>query len=80
MLPVSSAIQSDIMHLYLQAVDAYINVSHLPYMQSIPVLANCYGKQIDSTPEQASKLPEDLTSSKLDMLNQLIMLVNVHIR
>ena len=41
MLPVTSAIQSDI--LYLRAVDVYINVSHLPYMQSIPVLANCHG-------------------------------------
>ena len=35
MLPVTSAIQSDILHLYLRAVDVYINVSHLPYMQSI---------------------------------------------
>ena len=43
MLPVTSAIQSDILHLYLQAVDVYINVSPLPYMQSIPVLANCHG-------------------------------------
>ena len=43
MLPVTSAIQSGILHLYLQAVDGYINVSHLPYMQSIPVLANCQG-------------------------------------
>ena len=40
---VTSAIQSDILHLYLRAVDVYINVSHLPYMQSIPVLANCHG-------------------------------------
>ena len=39
MLPVTSAILSDILHLYLRAVDVYINVSHLPYMQSIPVLA-----------------------------------------
>ena len=36
MLPATSAIQSDILHLYLRAVDIYINVSHLPYMQSIP--------------------------------------------
>ena len=43
MLPVTSAIQSDILHLYLRAVDVYINVSHLLYMQSIPVLANCHG-------------------------------------
>ena len=43
MLPVTSAFQSDILHLYLRAVDVYINVSHLPYMQSIPVLANCHG-------------------------------------
>ena len=43
MLPVTSAIQSDILHLYLRAVDVYINVSHLPYMQSIPVLAKCHG-------------------------------------
>ena len=43
MLPVTSAIQSDILHLYLQAVDVYINVSRLPYKQSIPVLANCHG-------------------------------------
>ena len=46
MLPVTSAIHkghSDILHLYLLAVDVYINVSHLPYMQSIPVLANCHG-------------------------------------
>ena len=54
MLPVTSAIQSDIMHLYLRAVDVYINVSHLLYMQSIPVLANCHGLQIDSTLEQSS--------------------------
>ena len=39
MLPVTSAIQSDILHLFLRAVDVYI----------------------------------------LEMLNQLIMLVNVHI-
>ena len=39
MLPVTSAIQSDIVHLYLRAVDVYINVSHLPYMQSIPCLS-----------------------------------------
>ena len=34
MLPVTSAIQSDLLHLYLQAEDVYmhINVSHLPYM------------------------------------------------
>ena len=37
MLPVTSSIQSDILHLYLRAVDVYINVSNLPYMQSIPV-------------------------------------------
>ena len=43
MLPVTSAIQSDILHLYLRAVDVYINLSHLPYMQSTPVLANCHG-------------------------------------
>ena len=43
MLPVTSAIQSDIFHLYLRAVYVYINVSHPPYMQSIPVLANCHG-------------------------------------
>ena len=43
MLPVTCAIKSDILHLYLQAVDVYINVSDLPYMQSIPVLANCHG-------------------------------------
>ena len=54
MLPVTSAIQSDIFHLYLWAADVYINVSHLPYMQLIIVLANCHGKQIDSTLEQAS--------------------------
>ena len=54
MLPVTSAIKSDILHLYLRAVDVYINVSHQPYMQSIPVLANCHAKQIDSTLEQAS--------------------------
>ena len=54
MFPVTSAIQSDILHLYLRAVDVYINVSHLPYMQSIPVSANCHGQQIDSTLEQAS--------------------------
>ena len=54
MLPVTSAIQSDILHLYLRAVNKYINVSHLPYMQSIPVLANWHGLQIDSTLEQAS--------------------------
>ena len=35
MLPVTSAIQSDILHLYLRAVDIYINVSHLPYMQYV---------------------------------------------
>ena len=39
MLPVTSAIQSDILQLYLRAVDVYINVIHLPYTQSIPVLA-----------------------------------------
>ena len=39
MLLVTSAIQSDILQLYLWAVDVYINVSHLPYTQSIPVLA-----------------------------------------
>ena len=43
MLPVTSAIQSDIFRMYLRAVDLYINVSQLPYMQSIPVLANCHG-------------------------------------
>ena len=43
MLPVTSAIQSDQLHLYLRAVDVYIDVSQLPYKQSIPVLANCYG-------------------------------------
>ena len=43
MLPVTSAIQSDILHLYLRAVDVYINVIWLPFMQSIPVLANCHG-------------------------------------
>ena len=43
MLPVTCAIQSDILHLYIRAVDVYINVSHLPYMQSPPVLANCHG-------------------------------------
>ena len=43
MLPDTSAIQSDILHLYLRAVDVYINVSQLPDMQSIPVLANCHG-------------------------------------
>ena len=42
MLPVTSAIQSDILYLYLRAVDVNINVSHLPYMQSIYVLANCH--------------------------------------
>ena len=41
MLPVTSAIQSDILHLYLRAVDVYINVNH--NVQSIPVLANCHG-------------------------------------
>ena len=54
MLPVTSAIKSDILHLYLRAVDVYINVGHQPYLQSIPVLANCHAKQIDSTLEQAS--------------------------
>ena len=43
MLPVISAIKSDILHLNLRAVDVYINVSHLSYTQSIPVLANCHG-------------------------------------
>ena len=43
MLPVTRAIQFNILHLYLRAVDVYINVSHLPYMQLIPVLANCHG-------------------------------------
>ena len=42
-LPVTSYIQSDILHLYLRAVDVSVNVSHLPYMQSIPVLANRHG-------------------------------------
>ena len=54
MLPVTSAIHSDILHLYLREVDSYINVNHLHYMPLIPVLANCHGKQIDSTLEQAS--------------------------
>ena len=43
MLPATSAIQSDILLLYLRAVDVYINVRHLPYMQSIPVLVDCHG-------------------------------------
>ena len=43
MLPVLSAIQSDILNLYLRAVDVYINVSHLPYIQSFHVLANYHG-------------------------------------
>ena len=43
MLPATSAIQSNVLHLYIRAVDVYINASHLPYMQSIPVLANCHG-------------------------------------
>ena len=45
MLPVTrlSAIHSDILNVYLQAVDVYINVSHLSYMQSIPVIAICHG-------------------------------------
>ena len=43
MLPVTSAIQSDIVHLSLRAVDVYINVIHLLYMQSIPVLVNFHG-------------------------------------
>ena len=43
MLPVTSAIQSDKLHLYLQALDVYINVSHQPYMESVPVLANYHG-------------------------------------
>ena len=43
MLPVTSAIQSDKLHLYLRAVDVNISVSHLSYMQSIPVLAKCHG-------------------------------------
>ena len=42
MLPVTSAIQSDILQLYLQAVDT-IYISHQPYMHSIPVLTNCHG-------------------------------------
>ena len=33
MLAGTSAIQSDILHLYLWAVDVNINVSHLLYMQ-----------------------------------------------
>ena len=33
MLPVTSAIQSDILHLHLQAVDVNINGIHLHYMQ-----------------------------------------------
>ena len=50
MLAATSAIQSDILLLYLRAVDVNlravdvnINVSHLPYMQSILVLAYCHG-------------------------------------
>ena len=43
MLPVTSAIQSDILHLSLRAVDVYINVIHLLFMQSIPVLINFHG-------------------------------------
>ena len=43
MLPVTSAIQSNKLHLYLRAVDVYINVSRLLYKQSIPVLANFHG-------------------------------------
>ena len=43
MLPATSAIQSDMLHLYLRAADVYINVRHLPYMQSIRVVANCHG-------------------------------------
>ena len=43
MLPVTSAIQSDILHLSLRAVDVYINVIHLLYMQSIPALVNFHG-------------------------------------
>ena len=39
MLPVTSAIQSDILHLYLRAVDVYIDVSHLPYMHIYPCLS-----------------------------------------
>ena len=50
MLPVTSAIQSDILHLYLRAVEVNTNVSHLPYTQSIPVLP----KLSCSTLEQAS--------------------------
>ena len=42
-LQVISAIQSDILLLYLRARDVYINVSHLSYMQSIPVFVNCHG-------------------------------------
>ena len=74
MLQVTSAILSDIFHLYLRTVDVYINVSHLPYMQSIPVLANCHGKQI------VNYLRILYTSSKSEMLNQKFMLINVHIR
>ena len=39
MLLVTSAIQSDKLHLYLRAEDVYINVSHLPYMHSNPYLS-----------------------------------------
>ena len=39
MYPVTSAIQCDIWQLYLRAVDVYVNLSHLLYTQSIPVLA-----------------------------------------
>ena len=49
MLLVTSAIQSDILHLYLRVVDLYVNVYVINF-----VLANCHGEQIDSTLEQAS--------------------------
>ena len=42
MLTVTSAIQFGKLHLYLRAVDVYINLCHQPYTQSIPVLANCH--------------------------------------
>ena len=43
MLPVTSAVQSDILQLYLQAVDT-IYISHQPYMHSIPVLTKDLGQ------------------------------------
>ena len=39
MLPVTSAIQSDILYLYLRAVDVYIYVSHLPLYATNPCLS-----------------------------------------